>query len=148
VETAGTLPVRALSETQPDAAVIVTTTTVPPTTTTTVAPTTTTTEPPAPPTTAPPPPPQPEQTAPAGGDGGVNWDAIAQCESGGDWHINTGNGYYGGLQFAQGSWEGAGGTQYASRADLASREQQIATAMVLSDGGRNLGHWPTCGSRG
>ena len=74
----------------------------------------------------------------------VNWDAIAACESGGNWHINTGNGYYGGLQFAQGSWEGAGGLQYAPRADLATREQQIATAMVLSNGGTNLGHWPIC----
>ena len=84
---------------------------------------------------------------PAGG-AGVNWDAIAACESGGNWYINTGNGYYGGLQFAQGSWEGAGGLQYAPRADLASREQQIATAVVLSNGGSNLGHWPVCGSRG
>lgn len=115
----------------------------PPTTTTTQPPpppSTTTTAPPPPPTTTPPaPPPSP---APSGS---VNWDAIAQCESGGDWHINTGNGYYGGLQFAQGSWESAGGLQYASRADLASREQQIATAEVLSDGGRTVTHhWPVC----
>ena len=122
-----------------------TTTTEPPTTTTT---STTTTLPPPPPTTttttrpAPPPPPAPTST------GGVNWDAIAECESGGDWHINTGNGYYGGLQFHQTSWEGAGGLQYASRADLATREQQIATAMVLSNQGRNLGHWPHCGRYG
>lgn len=114
--------------------------------------TTTTTAPPPPTTTTthyhPPAPPRTQAASAPTGDGGVNWDAIAACESGGNWHINTGNGYYGGLQFSQRSWEGAGGLQYASRADLASREQQIATAMVLSNGGRNLGHWPTCGSRG
>ncbi|RLL66909.1 transglycosylase family protein [Streptomyces sp. Z26] len=59
------------------------------------------------------------------------WDKVAQCESGGNWQINTGNGYYGGLQFSQSSWAAAGGTQYASRADLASKEQQIATAEKL-----------------
>lgn len=59
------------------------------------------------------------------------WDAVAQCESGGNWSINTGNGYYGGLQFSQSSWAAAGGTQYASRADLATKEQQIATAEKL-----------------
>ncbi|WP_069754460.1 transglycosylase family protein [Streptomyces sp. EN16] len=61
------------------------------------------------------------------------WDAVAQCESGGNWSINTGNGYYGGLQFSQSSWAAAGGTQYASRADLASKDQQIATAEKLLD---------------
>jgi resuscitation-promoting factor RpfA len=59
------------------------------------------------------------------------WDAVAQCESGGNWSINTGNGYYGGLQFSQSSWEGAGGLQYASRADLATKDQQIAIAEKL-----------------
>jgi LysM repeat protein len=59
------------------------------------------------------------------------WDAVAQCESGGDWSINTGNGYYGGLQFSQSSWEAAGGLQYASRADLATKDQQIAAAEKL-----------------
>ncbi|MDK1475800.1 transglycosylase family protein [Streptomyces sp. 549] len=59
------------------------------------------------------------------------WDRVAQCESGGNWSINTGNGYYGGLQFSQSSWEAAGGTKYASRADLASKGQQIATAEQL-----------------
>ncbi|WP_329121697.1 transglycosylase family protein [Streptomyces sp. NBC_01465] len=59
------------------------------------------------------------------------WDAVAQCESGGDWSINTGNGYYGGLQFSQSSWAAAGGTQYAERADLATKDQQIATAEKL-----------------
>jgi len=59
------------------------------------------------------------------------WDRIAQCESGGNWQINTGNGYYGGLQFLTSTWLANGGGQYASRADLASREQQIAVAEVL-----------------
>ncbi|MET7637796.1 transglycosylase family protein [Streptomyces sp. NPDC005438] len=59
------------------------------------------------------------------------WDKVAQCESGGNWSINTGNGYYGGLQFSQSSWAAAGGTKYASRADLATKEQQIATAERL-----------------
>lgn len=61
----------------------------------------------------------------------ATWDAVAQCESGGNWSINTGNGYYGGLQFSQSSWEAAGGTAYASRADLATKDQQIAVAEKL-----------------
>ncbi len=56
------------------------------------------------------------------------WNKIARCESGGRWHINTGNGYYGGLQFSSSTWRGFGGGAYASRADLASRTQQIAVA--------------------
>jgi uncharacterized protein YabE (DUF348 family) len=56
------------------------------------------------------------------------WDRIAKCESGGNWHINTGNGYYGGLQFANASWRANGGTDFASRADLASRAEQITVA--------------------
>ena len=56
------------------------------------------------------------------------WDRIAQCESGGNWHINTGNGYYGGLQFDKGSWLANGGADFASRADLASRGEQITVA--------------------
>ncbi|WP_250302010.1 transglycosylase family protein [Streptomyces sp. NBC_01387] len=59
------------------------------------------------------------------------WDAVAQCESGGNWSINTGNGYYGGLQFSASSWAAAGGTQYAPRADLATKDQQIAVAEKL-----------------
>ncbi|MFF3156108.1 transglycosylase family protein [Streptomyces sp. NPDC057910] len=59
------------------------------------------------------------------------WDAVAQCESGGNWSINTGNGYYGGLQFSNSSWAAAGGTQYAARADLATKGQQIAAAEKL-----------------
>ncbi|POX38256.1 transglycosylase [Streptomyces sp. Ru73] len=61
----------------------------------------------------------------------ATWDKVAQCESGGNWHINTGNGYYGGLQFNNSSWAAAGGTKYAARADLATKDQQIATAEKL-----------------
>ena len=61
----------------------------------------------------------------------ATWDAVAQCESSGNWHINTGNGYYGGLQFSQSSWEAAGGLKYAARADLATKDQQIAIAEKL-----------------
>lgn len=75
--------------------------------------------------------------------GPINWDAIAECESGQRWSLNSGNGYYGGLQFSQATWVGAGGLRYASRADLASREQQIAIASTLS-----LSNWPVCGARG
>ena len=59
------------------------------------------------------------------------WDQVAQCESGSNWSTNTGNGYYGGLQFSQSSWQAAGGTQYAARADLATKDQQIAAAEKL-----------------
>ncbi|RVU18595.1 LysM peptidoglycan-binding domain-containing protein [Streptomyces antnestii] len=72
------------------------------------------------------------------------WDAVAQCESGGNWSINTGNGYYGGLQFSSSTWAAYGGTAYASRADLASKSQQIAVAeKVLASQGK--GAWPSCG---
>ncbi len=59
------------------------------------------------------------------------WDRIAACESGQNWHINTGNGYYGGLQFNMQAWLGSGGADFAARADLASREQQITVANRL-----------------
>jgi len=68
------------------------------------------------------------------------WDRIAQCESGGNWSINTGNGYYGGLQFDSGTWLANGGGKYAPRADLASREQQIAVANVVY-ASRGLSPW-------
>lgn len=76
--------------------------------------------------------------------GSLDWGAIAQCESGGDWHINTGNGYYGGLQFSHQSWVGAGGLAYAPRADLATRDSQIAVAEVLLQM-QGRGAWPVCG---
>ncbi|MEV6332218.1 transglycosylase family protein [Streptomyces sp. NPDC051909] len=72
------------------------------------------------------------------------WDAVAQCESGGNWAINTGNGFYGGLQFTNSTWAAFGGTAYAARADLASKSQQIAVAeKVLA--GQGKGAWPSCG---
>ncbi|MFI7385955.1 transglycosylase family protein [Streptomyces sp. NPDC049813] len=72
------------------------------------------------------------------------WDQVAQCESGGNWAINTGNGYYGGLQFSASTWAAYGGTSYASSADQASKAQQISVAeKVLAAQGK--GAWPSCG---
>jgi resuscitation-promoting factor RpfA len=74
------------------------------------------------------------------------WDRVAQCESSGNWHINTGNGYYGGLQFVQSTWRGYGGRAFAPRADLATRAEQIAIAQrVLASQGP--GAWPVCSQR-
>ena len=74
------------------------------------------------------------------------WDRLASCESGGNWHINTGNGYYGGLQFAGGTWTGNGGGRYASRADLATKDEQIAVAeKILAN--RGWSPWPACSAR-
>lgn len=74
------------------------------------------------------------------------WDQLAQCESGGNWSINTGNSFYGGLQFTLGTWTGFGGGTYADRADHASRSQQIAVAnRVLAAQG--WGAWPACSAR-
>ncbi|MGK5698245.1 transglycosylase family protein [Streptomyces sp. URMC 128] len=81
----------------------------------------------------------------AAADSGV-WDRIAQCESGGNWHINTGNGYYGGLQFAPSTWRAYGGTAYASTADRASKSQQIAVATKVQRA-QGWGAWPTCSAR-
>jgi cell wall-associated NlpC family hydrolase len=73
------------------------------------------------------------------------WDRVARCESGGNWAINTGNGYQGGLQFAPATWSANGGGQYAPAAQLATKDQQIAVAeRVLAHQGR--GAWPVCGS--
>src|SRR4051812_27336345 len=75
-----------------------------------------------------------------------DWSGVATCESGGNWQINTGNGYSGGLQFSASTWSAYGGTGYAPRADLASAAQQIAVAeKVLA--GQGVGAWPTCGRR-
>lgn len=74
----------------------------------------------------------------------VDWDSVAQCESGGNWQINTGNGYYGGLQFTLSTWEANGGSGNPANA---SREEQIRVAEnVLASQG--IGAWPVCGSRG
>jgi hypothetical protein len=72
------------------------------------------------------------------------WDQVARCESGGNWGINTGNGYQGGLQFSSGTWSAHGGGQYAPAANMATKDQQIAVAEhVLATQGR--GAWPVCG---
>ncbi|WP_037670327.1 transglycosylase family protein [Streptomyces griseus] len=78
----------------------------------------------------------------AAADSGV-WDRIAQCESGGNWHINTGNGYYGGLQFSAGTWRAYGGSAYAPTADRASKTQQISVATKVQQA-QGWGAWPTC----
>jgi Transglycosylase-like domain/LysM domain len=79
--------------------------------------------------------------------GGVNWSAIAACESGGNWAASTGNGFYGGLQFTEQTWLANGGGRYASSANLATAAQQIAVAQnVLASQG--IGAWPVCGTRG
>ncbi len=80
--------------------------------------------------------------APAVTDGSV-WDAIAACESGGNWAINTGNGFYGGLQFTLSSWQGVGGSGYPN---AASREEQIARAEMLQ-ARQGWGAWPVCSVR-
>ena len=75
---------------------------------------------------------------------GLNWDAVAQCESGGNWSLNTGNGYYGGLQFDYSTWLANGGRAYAPTANLATREQQIAVATTLYNKAGSA-PWPVCG---
>jgi Transglycosylase-like domain len=101
---------------------------------------------PAGPASAPAVPAQASSPAPTSS-GGVNWSAIAACESGGNWSINTGNGFYGGLQFTEQTWLGYGGGQYAPSANLATEAQQIAVAQkVLA--GQGIGAWPVCGARG
>jgi len=78
--------------------------------------------------------------------GGSVWDTLAQCESGGNWAINTGNGYQGGLQFSPSTWAAYGGTQFAPTANLATREQQIAIAEKTL-AGQGWGAWPACTAR-
>jgi resuscitation-promoting factor RpfB len=88
---------------------------------------------------------KPGTDVPDVGNGAV-WDAISRCEAGGNWAINTGNGYYGGVQFDQGTWERNGGLRFAPRADLASREEQIAVAEVTR-ARQGWGAWPVCSGR-
>ncbi|MFD9307794.1 transglycosylase family protein [Streptomyces sp. NPDC060048] len=72
------------------------------------------------------------------------WDRVASCESGGNWSINTGNGYYGGLQFSSSTWAAYGGKTYAAQANQASKSQQIAIAEKVLKG-QGKGAWPSCG---
>jgi uncharacterized protein DUF4038/transglycosylase-like protein/collagenase-like protein with putative collagen-binding domain len=75
------------------------------------------------------------------------WDRLARCESSGDWEIDTGNGYFGGLQFDEATWQDYGGTEFAPRADLATREQQIIVAVRVRDHRGGYGSWPACASK-
>ncbi|WP_271214953.1 resuscitation-promoting factor, partial [Pseudonocardia halophobica] len=84
---------------------------------------------------------QPE--VPVIADGAV-WDRLAQCEAGGNWAINTGNGYYGGVQFDASTWRAYGGAQYAPLPHQASREEQIAVASKVRDSRGGYGAWPAC----
>ncbi len=88
----------------------------------------------------------PGASAPAVSDGSV-WDRLAGCEAGGSWSTNTGNGYYGGLQFNKSTWDAYGGDQYAEYPHQASREEQIATAEKLRDTRGGYGAWPACSSK-
>src|SRR5689334_7536632 len=72
------------------------------------------------------------------------WDTVASCESGGNWAINTGNGYQGGLQFSPSTWSGHGGGEYAPSAHQATKEEQIAVA-ERALAGQGKGAWPVCG---
>ena len=79
-------------------------------------------------------------------DGDSVWDDLARCESGGNWAINTGNGYYGGLQFSLGTWQGYGGTEFAAYPHEATREEQIIVAERLR-AARGYSPWPACSAK-
>ncbi|WP_211307914.1 transglycosylase family protein [Geodermatophilus normandii] len=83
-------------------------------------------------------------TPAASASAGHDWSGVAQCESSGNWAINTGNGYYGGLQFSQSTWAAFGGTDLAARADLATPAQQVQIAEAVL-AGQGIGAWPSCG---
>ena len=72
------------------------------------------------------------------------WDVLAACESGGNWASDSGNGYYGGLQFSLATWESHGGEQFAPAPHLARREEQIAVARTVREGRDGYGAWPRC----
>lgn len=84
--------------------------------------------------------------APASAARQVNWDVVARCESGGRWNIDTGNGYYGGLQFSRSTWQANGGGKYAATANRATKAEQIKVANKLH-AKRGLSPWPTCGKK-
>lgn len=88
---------------------------------------------------------KPGTEVPPVSDGSI-WDSLAGCEAGGNWAINTGNGFFGGVQFDQGTWEANGGLRYAPRADMATREEQIAIAEVTRQR-QGWGAWPVCSGR-
>lgn len=88
----------------------------------------------------------PQPSAGVYSSGGTVWDRLAQCEATGNWAINTGNGFYGGLQFTQSTWLGYGGGQYAPYAHLATREQQIDIA-TKTQAGQGWGAWPACAKK-
>jgi hypothetical protein len=96
-------------------------------------------------TPAPTPPPAAPRAAPAAAPpaGDAVWDALAKCESGGNWSINTGNGYYGGLQFSYHTWHGYGGAEFAEYPHEATREEQIVVAERLR-ARRGYQPWPAC----
>ncbi|MBB6381236.1 hypothetical protein BKA01_008513 [Pseudonocardia eucalypti] len=111
-------------------------------------------EPPARPAPQAPPPQAPPQALPPGAPGAVPpapgvalgsvWDKLAKCEAGGNWRINTGNGYYGGLQFDVRTWRAHGGARYAALPHQASREEQIAVAENVRSRRGGFGAWPAC----
>ena len=82
-------------------------------------------------------------SAPADAASQHRWNRIAQCESGGRWHINTGNGYFGGLQISKGTWDGYGGKKFARFPHGASKHQQIKVAERIQNG-QGWGAWPSC----
>ncbi|MER6102643.1 peptidoglycan DD-metalloendopeptidase family protein [Streptomyces sp. NPDC001832] len=84
--------------------------------------------------------------APAGAASTNVWEKVAACESAGNWHVNSGNGHFGGLQFTRSTWVAYGGTVYAPRADLATKDQQIAIAEKVLEG-QGPGAWPGCSTR-
>lgn len=84
--------------------------------------------------------------APPSDSPGPDWERIAACESSGRWHINTGNGYHGGLQIDPNTWRAYGGRRYAPRADLATRAEQIAVGERIARD-RGLSAWPNCAAR-
>lgn len=98
-------------------------------------------------TKEPPPPPPPVVVADSDDDDYGVWDRLAQCEAGGNWAANTGNGYFGGLQFKPGTWAANGGTQYARLPSQASRQQQIVVAEQIRDARGGYGAWPACARR-
>jgi LysM repeat protein len=85
-------------------------------------------------------------TSPAQAATSNTWERLAGCESGGNWNINTGNGYFGGLQFSDGTWDGNGGEKYAPRADLATKGEQMLIAEKVLEA-RGWSPWPACSSR-